>query len=210
VKLDGVTIAVLPGSRGSEIKLIAPVFFETMQLLAKRLQGQKLCFLIPVATARLRAPLEQLLLAAKNQNPDIRIYLLDGMADEVLEASDVVLIASGTATLQAALWKKPMVISYKVPWLTAQIMKRQGYLPYVGLPNILSGEFVVPELLQDDATPEKLADAVQDWLEHPVKVAQLKERFAIMHETLRRPTGLLVAQAVAQTIASHRQKRVSV
>jgi lipid-A-disaccharide synthase len=102
--------------------------------------------------------------------------------------------------LQAALWKKPMVISYKVPWLTAQIMKRQGYLPYVGLPNILCGEFVVPELLQDEAIPSKLADALLAWLNDPSKVEQLKNRFAEMHETLRRPTGLLVAQAVAQTI----------
>jgi lipid-A-disaccharide synthase len=133
--------------------------------------------------------------------------LLDGTADEVLEASDVVLIASGTATLQAALWKKPMVISYKVPWLTAQIMKRQGYLPYVGLPNILCGEFVVPELLQDEATPEKLAQAVLGWLENPVKANQLKVRFTQMHETLRRPTGLLVAQAIAQTIASNAKKQ---
>jgi lipid-A-disaccharide synthase len=202
--LDGLLVAVLPGSRGSEIELIAPVFFETMQLLAERLKGQKLSFLIPIATPRLRAPLEQLLLKAKNRHPDIQIHLLDGMADEVLEAADVVLIASGTATLQAALWKKPMVISYKVPWLTAQIMKRQGYLPYVGLPNILCGEFVVPELLQDDATPEKLANALQGWLDHPNKVAELKARFSQMHETLRRPTGLLVAQAVAQTIANQR------
>ena len=207
--LDGVVIAVLPGSRGSEIELIAPVFFEAMLLLAERYQGQKLHFLVPVATPRLREPLEQLLLKTMNMNVDIQISLLDGMADEVLESSDVVLIASGTATLQAALWKKPMVISYKVPWLTAQIMKRQGYLPYVGLPNILCGEFVVPELLQDDATPEKLANAVQAWLENPTKVAQLKERFAQMHETLRRPTGLLVAQAVAQTIDNTRNKRVS-
>ena len=207
--LDGIVIAVLPGSRGSEIELIAPVFFETMQLLTQKLKGQKLQFLIPVATPRLREPLEQLLLKLKNINPDIQIHLLDGMADEVLEASDVVLIASGTATLQAALWKKPMVISYKVPWLTAQIMKRQGYLPYVGLPNILCGKFVVPELLQDEATPEKLATAVQDWLDHPNKVAELKARFAQMHETLRRPTGLLVAQAVAQTIENSRQKRVA-
>jgi lipid-A-disaccharide synthase len=103
-----------------------------------------------------------------------------------------------------------MVISYKVPWLTAQIMKRQGYVPYVGLPNILCGEFVVPELLQNDATPENLANAVQEWLEHPVKVDKLKERFAQMHETLRRPTGLLVAQAVAQTIANHRKNKISV
>ena len=206
--LDGLVIAVLPGSRGSEIELIAPVFFNTMQLLADRLKGQKLNFIIPVATPRLRAPLEQLLIDARKNNSDIQIHLLDGMADEVLEASDVVLIASGTATLQAALWKKPMVISYKVPWLTAQIMKRQGYLPYVGLPNILCGEFVVPELLQDDASPENLANAVQEWLDHPAKVMELKARFAQMHETLRRPTGLLVAQAVAQTIANSRQKRV--
>jgi lipid-A-disaccharide synthase len=206
---DGVVIAVLPGSRSSEIELIAPVFFDTMQLLSKKLKGQKLHFLIPIATPRLRAPLESLLLKAKMHNPDIDIHLLDGMADEVLEASDVVLIASGTATLQAALWKKPMVISYKVPWLTAQIMKRQGYLPYVGLPNILCGEFVVPELLQDDATPEKLANAVQDWLEHPNQVAELKSRFTQMHETLRRPTGILVAQAVAQTISNHRKQRVN-
>lgn len=206
--LDGVVIAVLPGSRSSEIELIAPVFFETMQLLTEKLKGQKLQFLIPIATPRLRAPLEELLLQAKNLNPDIQIQLLDGMADEVLEASDVVLIASGTATLQAALWKKPMVISYKVPWLTAQIMKRQGYLPYVGLPNILCGEFVVPELLQNEATAEKLVQALIDWLNHPNKVAELKARFSQMHETLRRPTGLLVAQAVAQTITNSRQKRV--
>ena len=205
--LEGLVIAVLPGSRGSEIELIAPIFFDTMQLLADRLQGQKLNFIIPVATPRLRAPLEQLLLNTKNSNPDIQIHLVDGMADEVLEAADAVLIASGTATLQAALWKKPMVISYKVPWFTAQIMKRQGYLPYVGLPNILCGEFVVPELLQDDASPEKLANAVQAWLDHPAKVKELKARFAQMHETLRRPTGLLVAQAVAQTITNGRQKR---
>ena len=207
--LDGLVIAVLPGSRGSEIELIAPVFFEAMQLLSEKLKGQKLYFLIPVATPRLREPLEELLRKTKNSNPDIEIHLLDGMADEVLEASDVVLIASGTATLQAALWKKPMVISYKVPWLTAQIMKRQGYLPYVGLPNILTGDFVVPELLQDDATPEKLADAVLNWLAHPNKVSELKERFAQMHETLRRPTGLLVAQAVAQTITNHRKNQSS-
>ena len=204
--LDGIVVSVLPGSRGSEIELIAPVFFETMTELAKRIQGQSLHFVIPVATPRLRAPLEALLNKTLEQNPGLDIHLIDGEADAVLEAADVVLIASGTATLQAALWKKPMVISYKVPWLTAQIMKRQGYLPYVGLPNILCGEFVVPELLQDDATPRKLADALLDWLNNPSKVIQLKSRFAEMHETLRRPTGLLVAQAVAQTIVASKHR----
>ena len=207
--LDGILVSVLPGSRGSEIELIAPIFFKTMAELAKRMRGQSLHFVIPVATPRLREPLEALLKSALTKNPELDIHLIDGEADAVLEAADVVLIASGTATLQAALWKKPMVISYKVPWLTAQIMKRQGYLPYVGLPNILCGEFVVPELLQDDATPSKLADALLDWLNNPNKVSQLKNRFTEMHETLRRPTGLLVAQAVAQTIVAGKN-RISV
>ena len=204
--LDGILVAVLPGSRGSEIELIAPIFFQTMCELAKRMPGQLLHFVIPVATPRLREPLEAFLISALEKNPDLHIHLINGEADAVLEAADVVLIASGTATLQAALWKKPMVISYKVPWLTAQIMKRQGYLPYVGLPNILCGEFVVPELLQDDATPSRLADALLDWLNNPNKVNQLINRFAQMHETLRRPTGLLVAQAVAQTIIAGKNR----
>ena len=207
-KLDGTVVAVLPGSRGSEIEFIAPIFFDTMAVLANKLKGQKLHFLIPVATARLRAPLEALKSQLQNQYPEIQIHLIDGQADLVLEAADVVLIASGTATLQAALWKKPMVISYKVPWLTGQIMKRQGYLPYVGLPNILCGEFVVPELLQNEATPEALANALMTWLENPNKVTQLKSRFTEMHETLRRPTGLLVAQAVNHEIQSkHAQSK---
>jgi lipid-A-disaccharide synthase len=203
--LDGLVIAVLPGSRGSEIEFIAPVFFEAMGLIAGRLQRQSSQFIIPVATPRLRPALESLVAQTRVQYPDIQIHLIDGNADTILEAADVVLIASGTATLQAALWKKPMVISYKVPWLTAQIMKRQGYLPYVGLPNILAGEFVVPELLQDDATPEKLANAVLHWLGKPLEVARLKERFSALHETLRKPTGLLVAQAIAQTMAESRR-----
>lgn len=203
--LNGIVVSVLPGSRGSEIELIAPVFFETMPILANRLANQALHFIIPIATPRLRAPLEALKKQTLENHPALNIHLIEGEADVVLEAADVVLIASGTATLQAALWKKPMVISYKVPWLTAQIMKRQGYLPYVGLPNILSGEFVVPELLQDDATPDKLAGALLDWLNNPRKVEALKARFVQMHETLRRPTGLLVAQAVAQTIAASKQ-----
>lgn len=204
---DGLVIAVLPGSRGSEIEFIAPVFFEAMGLIARRLTGQSLQFVIPVATTRLRPALENLAERTRMQYPDIQIHLIDGNADTILEAADVVLIASGTATLQAALWKKPMVISYKVPWLTAQIMKRQGYLPYVGLPNILAGEFLVPELLQDDATAEKLATAVLRWLDAPDEVARLQERFSLMHETLRKPTGLLVAQAITQTIAEARLGR---
>jgi lipid-A-disaccharide synthase len=203
--LEGHVIAVLPGSRRSEIELIAPVFFETIALIAKRLAGQKLYFVVPIAAPHLRPAIESLRANLLMDHPEIDLILLDGQADLALAAADVVLIASGTATLQAALWKKPMVISYKVPWLTAQIMRRQGYLPYVGLPNILCGEFVVPELLQDEAKPGALADAVLSWLDRPAAVKALQTRFEQLHLSLKRPTGLLVAQVIEQTL--NRQSR---
>ena len=148
----------------------------------------------------MRPAINELTEQIRQRYPNIVIHLLDGQASLALEAADVVLIASGTATLEAALWKKPMVISYKVPALTAWIMKRQAYLPYVGLPNILAGEFVVPELLQDAATPDALAQSTLAWLDQPVKVANLKERFTKMHETLSLPTGKLVANVIADVI----------
>jgi lipid-A-disaccharide synthase len=196
--LEGLVIAVLPGSRHSEIELIGPIFFQTIAILAKRLAGQKLHFVIPIAAPHLKPAIELLKKNVLSSHPEIDLVLLDGQADLALAAADVVLIASSTATLQAALWKKPMVISYKVPWLTAQIMKRQGYLPYVGLPNILCGEFVVPELLQDAAKPESLASAVITWLDQPLAVEALKTRFEQLHMSLKRPTGLLAAQAIEQ------------
>ncbi len=198
--LEGLVIAVLPGSRHSEIELIGPIFFQTISVLAKRLVGQRLHFVIPIAAPHLKPAIELLKKNLLSSHPEIDLVLLDGQADLVLAAADVVLIASGTATLQAALWKKPMVISYKVPWLTAQIMKRQGYLPYVVLPNILCGEFVVPELLQDEAKPESLANALIAWLDQPLAVQALKTRFEQLHLSLKRPTGLLAAQAIEQTM----------
>jgi len=201
LKIDGRVIAVLPGSRHSEIELIGPIFFETMAILAKQFSGQTISFVLPIAAPHLRPAIERLQRQLVERHPSIQLILLDGNANLALAAADVVLIASGTATLQAALWKKPMVISYKVPWLTAQIMKRQGYLPYVGLPNILCGEFVVPELLQDAAKPEALAREVMRWLNHPEAVQALQKRFEELHRSLRRPTGLLVAQAIEQTLS---------
>jgi lipid-A-disaccharide synthase len=198
--IDGIAIAVLPGSRQSEIELIGPLFFETIAILANQLKGQRFHFVLPIAAPHLRPAIERLQQQFVASHPEVQLILLDGDANLALAAADVVLIASGTATLQAALWKKPMVISYKVPWLTAQIMKRQGYLPYVGLPNILCGEFVVPELLQDAAKPEALAREVMHWLNHPAAVQKLQKRFEELHRILKRPTGLLVAQAIEQTL----------
>jgi lipid-A-disaccharide synthase len=113
-----------------------------------------------------------------------------------MEAADVVIVASGTATLEAALMKRPMVITYRLPWLSWQILKRMNYLPYVGLPNVLAGRFVVPELLQHDATPEKLAEATLKLLGDKALMQDIRTEFTYMHETLRQNTEEKAAEAV--------------
>ena len=123
-----------------------------------------------------------------------------------MTAADAILVKSGTVTLEAALLKKPMVISYKVPWLTGQIMKRQGYLPYVGLPNILAGRFVVPEILQHFATPEALADATLKQLNDDANRRTLTEIFTEMHHALRQNTAQRAAEAVAKVLETRRPR----
>ena len=130
------------------------------------------------------------------------VEVRDGQSHDVLEACDVTLIASGTATLEAALYKRPMVIGYKVSWLTAEIMKRKKLQPWVGLPNILCREFVVPELLQHNCTPRALADAVETWLENPQAVQALTRRFEVLHSELHRDTATLATHAIEQVIRS--------
>lgn len=201
IKNGAPVIAVLPGSRASEIDLVGPGFIQAIAHMAREYQGD-LNVLIPVAMPSLRGPLEQLLNRYLSDSANVFIQLLDGQSSLVLEAADVVLIASGTATLEAALWKKPMVISYTVPALTAWIMRRQGYLPYIGLPNILADEFLVPEILQEEAQPANLAAAVLSWLDDPARVSQLKERFTLMHEQLQRPTNSMVADLIGDIIES--------
>ncbi len=189
-------VAVLPGSRQSEVRNLGATFFDAMARM-HRMDGN-LAFVLPAANAALREIVE----ALHAQHPEIDLTIVDGQSHLAMESSDVVLLASGTATLEAALYKKPMVISYKVPWLTAQIMKRQGYLPYVGLPNILSGRFVVPELLQDDATPEALARETLLQLNDEGNIAFLREHFTAMHETLKRDTANLAAGVVVDLMHS--------
>ena len=112
------------------------------------------------------------------------------------------LIASGTATLEAALFKRPMVIAYRMNWLSWQIMRRKQLQPWVGLPNILCRDFVVPELLQDAATPQALADAVIAWFDAPVKIAALQTRFFALHTELRRDTASLATHAIENILES--------
>ncbi len=196
---DKALVAIMPGSRQSEVRMISPGFLRAMVLMYQQF-GSDIEFVLPVATPALKPQILDLLQPINQQFPDIKIHLLDGQASLALEACDVVLIASGTATLEAALWKKPMVISYQVPAITAWIMRRQAYLPYVGLPNILAGKFIVPELLQEQGSPEALAKATLALLDKNTQVAQLIERFTKMHHTLNLPTGKLVAEVIAEII----------
>ncbi|KAF1027841.1 MAG: Lipid-A-disaccharide synthase [Burkholderia plantarii] len=193
-------IAVLPGSRRSEIGLIGPTFFEAMAIMHQREPGVR--FVMPAATPALRTLLQPLV----DAHPQLPLTLTDGRAQVAMTAADAILVKSGTVTLEAALLKKPMVISYKVPWLTGQIMRRQGYQPYVGLPNILAGRFVVPELLQHFATPQALADATLTQLHDEANRRTLHDVFTEMHVSLRRNTAERAAEAVEQVIASRKPR----
>lgn len=191
---DGVVVALLPGSRRSEIEYNGPKILAAAAELHRR--RPQLQFLLPVVPG-LRAMVEPLL---SRHAAGVPIRLLDGRSHEVLAACDTVLIASGTATLEAALFKKPMVITYSMHWLSAAIMRRMGYLPWVGLPNILCREFVVPELLQEAATPQSLADATLAWLDDPQRCEALTGRFTELHHLLRRNTAQAATDAIAKVL----------
>ncbi|HMZ29006.1 MAG TPA: lipid-A-disaccharide synthase, partial [Thauera aminoaromatica] len=124
------------------------------------------------------------------------IRMLFGHAVEAMTAADVVLVASGTASLEAALLKRPMVITYRIGKWQYHLMKRMAYLPWVGLPNILCGETVVPELLQDEADPEHLAAAIDDWFADDARRAAVAARFSDLHRTLRQDTARRAAEAI--------------
>ena len=188
-------VALLPGSRRSEIAYIAPRLIAAADRLWR--ERPSLRFVLPAAPG-LRPALEPLLRRAGVHAP---IELLDGRSHAALAACDLTLIASGTATLEAALFKRPMVIVYNMHWLSYRWMKRQKMLPWVGLPNILLNEGVVPELLQAAATPERIAAAGQAWLDDAPACARLAERFSQLHQTLRRDTAQAATDAIAQILA---------
>jgi len=195
-------LAVMPGSRASEIKLLAPRFLQAVQLLQH--QDPQLRILVPMVNVQRRAEFEAWL----RQYPISNLTLLDQArcadrpaAWDALEAADAVLVASGTATLEAALFKRPMVISYVLSPAMRRIMawksgQSRPLVPWVGLPNVLLNDFAVPELLQDDATPQKLAEATWKALTDTGYAQQTALRFAAMHETLLRDTPGLAAQAI--------------
>ncbi len=193
-------VAILPGSRKSEVKHLALRFFEAAALIKIAQPHTK--FVVPAVPA-LKSTIED---AARASGMQQHVQILEGQSHTVLAACDVTLIASGTATLEAALFKRPMVIAYRMGWLSWQLMRRKRLQPWVGLPNILCGDFVVPELLQDAATAKCLADGVLQWLDAPrtapEKIAALDARFTALHAELQRDTPLLAAHAIAQVLQS--------
>jgi lipid-A-disaccharide synthase len=159
-------------------------------------QRPALRMLMPVAPG-LRGLVEPLVAAYA---PGLPITLLDGRSHEALAACDVTLVASGTATLEAALFKRPMVITYRMAWLNWQRMRRMSYQPWFGLPNILSREFLVPELIQDRATPQELARETLAWLDNAARAEALVRRFTDLHLALRQDTARKAADAIAQVL----------
>ena len=189
-------VTIMPGSRMSELKYNTVSFVGAVKLLAQR--DPCLRFVAPMAGDRQRRLFGQLLAEAGLQ--DVPIQILDGQSHTAIAAADVVLVASGTASLEVALFKKPMVIAYKMMRASWEILRHMSYQPWIGLPNILAREFLVPELLQHAATPQALADALWRQLNDVSHQAMLHQRFTDMHYTLLRDTANESAQAVLQVI----------
>ena len=185
-------VAVLPGSRQSEVRELGELFVATARLVAEQIPNVH--FLVPLVSRETRNIFEQAIY--RQQAEALPITILFGHAHMAMTAADAVLVASGTATLEAALLKRPMVISYRMPRLSAWIIRRKAHLPYAGLPNILAGEFIVPELLQEDATAENLAQALCNQLQDKEVRKRLENRFLEIHRSLRQDTARLAVEAI--------------
>jgi lipid-A-disaccharide synthase len=189
---EGRVVALLPGSRQSELDYLSDLFINTAKLI---LRNQPQCrFLVPLATRETRAMFETALY--RNQATDLPFTPLFGHAQDAMIAADAVLVASGTATLEAALLRRPMVIAYRLSPITFAIAKKMVRTPWVGLPNILAGEFVVPEFLQNDVTAENLAQAMLNLLADDYVLKQLPKKFAQMHASLKRDAATRAAGAL--------------
>lgn len=188
-----VGVALLPGSRLSELEFHADLMIDTARELHAR--RPELRFFVPLATRETRDYFEQRLYAKEAR--ELPITILFGHAQLALHACDAALVKSGTSTLEAALARCPMVVTYKLNPLTYRFARRKAVLPYFSLPNVLAGEFIVPELLQDEATPGNLAQALGNWLDNKTARERLRARFAALHESLAKGHDERVAQALA-------------
>jgi lipid-A-disaccharide synthase len=192
IPLHAKVFAFLPGSRQSEVKHLMGTYIETAKLILEELPDAH--FLIPLVSRETRSIFEQALYDYEAQQ--LPITLLFGHAQDAMIVSDIVLVASGTATLECALLKRPMVITYKMPAFSWWMIKRKRYQPYFGLPNILCERFVVPELIQEDATPENLTQALLNLVKNKDAIVQLEETFAELHQALRQNTSKKAATVI--------------
>lgn len=190
-------LALLPGSRLGEIGRLLPVFLAALPGIAAR--HPDIQVVLPAANAGCRAAIEA---ALAQTRPPLPVHLINGRAGEAMIAADVVLLASGTATLEALLAKRPMVVAYRIAGLTYAIVKGLGLLKthQYSLPNALAGEAIVPELMQGDCTPERITAAVLDWLDQPARMDALAPRFAEIHAQLRRDASAAAAAAIAELV----------
>ena len=195
---DARVVALLPGSRSGEVERLGTIFMQMAALCFAR--DPTLQFVIPAANADRYRQLHLQL----SSFVDYPIQLVNGRSQVVMSAADVVVMASGTTTLEALLLKRPMVIAYKVAGLSWAILSRIVKTPFVGLPNLLAGKKLVPELLQTQATPQNLADATMSYFEHPEETQALRDTFYQMHETLRRDASERAAEAISELIISAR------
>jgi lipid-A-disaccharide synthase len=193
---DAAIVALLPGSRPSEVKALAGPFLQAAQLM--RQQRPNLQFVLP--THGLLKPMIEAAIAESGMQA--HVHMVMGRSHDVQAACDVALVASGTATLETALHKRPMVIAYKMQWLSWQIANRQRLLPWIGLPNILCNEDLVPEFLQEQVQPIALAQAVLRWLDDPAAVTRIQKRFTDLHHQLRRDMPTLATHAIQKVLAA--------
>jgi len=190
-------IALLPGSRLAEVKRHTRLMLEAAVLI--RRQYPKAQFVLPAASEAAASLVRQAM-----QDLQLPLLLLDGQSHAALAACDLTLIASGTATLEAALFKKPMVITYRVPAFTAYLVRKKMLLPWAGLPNILARDFVVPERVQEEATPKNLAADALAWLDDEARRKATAEKFRAMHLSLRQNASLRIAEALAPYLEAGR------
>lgn len=190
-------IAILPGSRRSELKNIAPLFIKTAYRAWKL--RPSLRFITVAANAKRNHDFQTLW---QSNAASVPIQFFERCAHDVLEAADVVLVASGTATLETMLYKRPMIIAFRTNALTFQIAKYLVKTPFIGLPNLLANEQCVPEFIQHTATPEKLTLALFDYLDHPEKVNFLEKKFTYLHQKLRQNANQEAAHAILKLIKS--------
>ncbi len=198
---DRATVALLPGSRPAEIRYMAELFLQTA-LWMQRQRGD-LQFVLPAAGQRLFELLRERL-ARMRDRFDVRLTLVQGRSHDCLAAADTVLVASGTATLETALFRRPMVVAYRMAGLSYRLMKNKGYLPWVGLPNILAGETIVPEFIQDAARPESLGQALLDQLDDANLRTKIAARFESIHHELRRDCASRAAEVIVDVIKTRR------